>query len=156
LSILLCVLSVVSLIQHVGDVGLTSIFVEFISYYRQITYQVYGYIGQLFTIEFPPILMDAWTLSFVAAGAYVKTLNIEYSRLLRNFDTTNWPRYWKSLLFVFIGITFTGLAILLSSFHFQTYIDETQDLTRGALKNIMIVATAVAVFFVLNAYAPSV
>jgi hypothetical protein len=94
LSLLLSILSLSSLIQHAGSLGLAAIFSEFISYYRLVTYQIYSFIGGLISIEFPPTLMDAWTLSFIGAGAYVNTPNIESSRLLRNFDLSNKPKYW--------------------------------------------------------------
>jgi hypothetical protein len=159
LSLLMSILSLSSLVQHLGNVGLAAVFSELISFYRLITYQIYGFIGDLILIKFPPMLMDAWTLSFIGAGAYVNTPNIEKSRLLRNFDLSNKPKYWKSLLFVFMGLSFSGLALLFSALSPQTYLDEMsaepQDLTRGALKNTLYVLVGTLVFFALNAYAPS-
>lgn len=159
MTLLLSILSVVSLIQHACAFGIAVVLSDFLSYYRLITYQIYNFIGGLISIEFPPMLMDAWTLSFIGAGAYINTPSIENSRLLRNIDVENKFKYWKSLLFVFMGISFSGLALLVAAFNPQTYVDdmslEPQNLTRGALKNTLYALIGVVVFFLLNAYAPS-
>ena len=154
------VLSVISLIQHFFNVGIAEVFSDFLSYYRQLVYQFFGFFGQLFSIQFPEKMMDLWALSFVGAGAYVRTPNIEYNRLFRDRDIWLFPRYWKGLLFVFMGLSFIGLAILLAVFQPQTYVDELsiepQNLMRGTIINALIVLSGVLVFFSLNAYAPSI
>ncbi|EGR0943148.1 hypothetical protein EGX57_18110 [Vibrio cholerae] len=152
-------LSVISLIQHSFDVGLAEIFYDLIEYYRKATYLCFNFIGGLISIKMPPVLMDLWAISFIGAGAYVKTPKIEQNRLLRNRDVKKSPKYWKAILFLFMGVTFIGLAIILSAFRPQTYIDdmsdEPMDLLRGTLKNVFIVLAGALVFFAINAYAPS-
>ena len=159
LSIVLSVLSVSSLIQHVGNVGISPIFHDFISYYRHVAYEVFGLIGRLFSIDLPPTLMDVWTLSFIGAGAYVRTPNIEQSRLLRKHDTGKFPSYWKFIYFLLMGFTLVGLSIVFSVLQPQIYVDdeygESYELSRRALKNVLVTVVGVVVFFALNAYAPS-
>ncbi|EID4334180.1 TPA: hypothetical protein GRI37_21195 [Vibrio parahaemolyticus] len=159
LSIVLSTISVISLLQHVGNVGVSSIFHDFISYYRYVAYEVFGLIGRLFSIDIPPTLMDVWTLSFIGAGAYVRTPNIEGSRLLRKYDTSKFPSYWKFIYFLLMGFTLVGLSIVFSALQPQIYVDdelgESYALSRRALKNVLVIVAGVVVFFVLNAYAPS-
>lgn len=160
ISLLVSMLSVISLVQHFFNFGLSGVFNDIISYYRHITYQLFNLIGQLISISFPPKLMDLWTISFIGAGAYVKTPNIEFNRLLRNRDVRSFPKHWKIILFFLMGFSFTGFFLLLSAFSPSTYIDsmneEPQDLIKGMLKNTLIILIGIIVFFALNAYAPSV
>lgn len=146
--------------QHLFNFGVSGVFNDIISYYRHITYQLFYFIGQLISISFPPKLMDLWTISFIGAGAYVRTPNIEFNRLLRNSDIRCFPKYWKFLLFLTMGFSFIGLFLLLSALQPQTYIDqmheEPQNLMRGMLKNMLIIILSAIVFFALNAYAPSI
>ncbi|MBB1344313.1 hypothetical protein H5158_22250 [Pseudoalteromonas sp. SR45-6] len=99
-------------------------------------------------------------LSFIGAGAYIKTPNIENSRLLRNFEISQENKYWKPIFFLLMGGAFIGAGILLSIFNPLIYTDsmseEPQVLMRGAARNGFIVIIGVCAFFVLNAYAPSV
>ncbi|MFM2663516.1 hypothetical protein AAFX24_01070 [Vibrio mediterranei] len=159
LSIILSVLSVISLVQHIGDVGISPIFHDFIAYYRDVVYGVFGLVGRLFSIDIPPTLMDVWALSFIGAGAYVRAPNIEESRLLRKYDTSKFPSYWKLIYFLVMGFTFVGLSIVFSALQPQIYVDdefeESYAISRSALKNVLVTVAGVAVFFALNAYAPS-
>lgn len=159
LSIVLSVLSVSSLIQHVGNVGISPILHDFISYYRHVAYEVFGLMSRLFSIELPPTLIDVWMLSFIGAGAYILTPNIEQSRLLRYHDTGKFPPYWKFIYFLLMGFTLVGLSIVFSALQRQIYVDdeygESYELSRRALINVLVTFVGVVVFFVLNAYAPS-
>lgn len=159
LSILISGLSVISLVQHVGNVGIAPVFHDFISYYRYIAYEVFGLVGRMFSIDIPSTLMDVWTLSFIGAGAYVRTPYIEKSRLLRKYDTSKFPSYWKFIYFLLMGFTFVGLSIVFSALQPQIYVDdefgESYSLSRRALKNVLVTVAGVVVFFALNAYAPS-
>lgn len=160
LSILVSTLSVVSLFQRMFDVGIAVVFSDVIEYYRLVTYQTFGFIGLLLSIKFPPTLMDLWVISFIGAGAYIRTENIEGSRLLRNIDTNKFPKYWKFIMFLFMGLGLMGIGIILSAIQPQTFIDdmsdEHQDLIMGALKNIAWILLGLVVFFAINAYAPSI
>lgn len=159
LSIILSVVSVVSLIQHIGNVGIKPIFHDFISYYRYVSDQIFGLVGTLFSLDIPRGLIDIWTLSFIGAGAYVRTSDIEGSRLLRKYDTSKFPSYWKFIYFLLMGFSLAGLSIVYSVLQPQIYVDdefgESYTLSRGALKNVVLTLAGAVIFFVLNAYAPS-
>ena len=160
LSIIFAFLSLISLIQSIIDIGLVSIFSDLIAYYRNASQQVFKIFEILFTINIPQTLKDLWLLSFIGSGAYIRTSNIENSRLLRNFELSSENKYWKLVLFLTMGISFIGVIIIFSIFNPLTYTDsmseEPQDLMRGAAKYCFIVVIGTCVFFVLNAYAPSV
>lgn len=160
LSIVFACLSLISLLQHAIDVGLISIFSELVAYYRSASQQLFSAFEYLFSINIPQTIKDLWLLSFIGAGAYLKTPNIENSHLLRNFKISQENKIWKPLLFILMGFSFIGVGILLSAFTPSTYTDsmseEPQVLMRGAIKNSFIVVLGACAFFVLNAYAPSV
>lgn len=142
------------------DVGFVSIFSDLIEYYRNASQQLFSIFEFLFTFNIPQALKDLWLLSFIGAGAYIKTPNIENSRLLRNFEISQENKYWKPIFFLLMGGAFIGAGILLSIFNPLIYTDsmseEPQVLMRGAARNGFIVIIGVCAFFVLNAYAPSV
>jgi hypothetical protein len=160
LSIVFASLSLISLLQHVTDVGLVSVFSDLITYYRNASQQLFSAFELLFSISIPQAIKDLWLLSFIGAGAYIKTPDIENSRLLRNFEISQNNKYWKPMLFLIMGSSFIGVGILFSVFNPSIYTDsmseEPQVLIRGAARNSFIVAIGACAFFVLNAYAPSV
>lgn len=97
LSIVFASLSLISLFQHVFDVGFVSIFSDLIEYYRNASQQLFSIFEFLFTFNIPQALKDLWLLSFIGAGAYIKTPNIENSRLLRNFEISQEKQTLKKL-----------------------------------------------------------
>lgn len=103
LSIVFASLSLISLFQHVSDVGFVSIFSDLITYYRNASQQLFSIFEFLFTINIPQAIKDLWLLSFIGAGAYIKTPNIENSRLLRNFEISQENKYWKPIFFLLMG-----------------------------------------------------
>jgi hypothetical protein len=147
-------------LQQIIDVGLVSIFSDLITYYRSASQQIFGVFEFVFSIKLPQEIKDLWLISFIGAGAYIKTPDIENSRLLRNFELTQGNKYWKPIFFLLMGFSFVGVGILLSVLLPTTYTDsmseEPQTLMRGAAKNSFVVVIGVCVFFLLNAYAPSV
>jgi hypothetical protein len=160
LSLVFASISLISLLQHVTDVGLVSVFLDLVTYYRNASQQLFSVFEIIFSINIPQAIKDLWLLSFIGAGAYIKTPGIENSRLLRNFEISQENKYWKPIFFLSMGSSFIGAGILLSAFMPLTYTDsmseEPQFLMRGAAKNNFIVVIGACTFFALNAYAPSV
>jgi hypothetical protein len=160
LSIVFASLSLISLLQHVTDVGLVSIFSDLVTYYRDASQQFFIVFELLFSINLPQEIKDLWLLSFIGAGAYIKTPDIQNSRLLRNFEISQENKYWKPILFLLMGSSFIGIGILLTAFNPSIYTDsmseESQVLMRNSAKNSFVVVIGACTFFVLNAYAPSV
>src|SRR6187549_2164070 len=85
LTILAGMISVVSFIQRLFDVGVIALAGHLIQYYREIANLVFAAPLTLLGIKVPPALVDAWTLSFVGASAYARTPKIEHSRFLRRY-----------------------------------------------------------------------
>ena len=153
LSLLFATISAISFIQKVFDVGLIPIANDFISYYRRIAYIIFGLPAKLIGISLPIQLIDFWIISFICAGAYVLSKNIETARAFEIIDFGRSPIKWKILIFLVFGFTGIGLFIPLSILSINTY-TENYVITREAIKNLFIVLTAIAVFFVINAFAP--
>lgn len=71
LSIVFASLSLISLFQHVSDVGFVSIFSDLITYYRNASQQLFSVFEFLFTINIPQAIKDLWLLSFIGGGAFI-------------------------------------------------------------------------------------
>jgi len=69
LGILASVMSVVSLIQKVEAVGLTSMGASMLEYYRHLSSFVFAALPALVGISVPQQIVDVWALSFIGAGA---------------------------------------------------------------------------------------
>jgi hypothetical protein len=146
-------MSLISFIQRVLRIGLSATANSFVSYYRQLAHAVFGVPAELLGIILPHSLIDFWALSFVCAGAYARTENIEYARAFRSIKLKS-PSI-KLRVFVFLVFGFTGLAFFvpLSILSMETYI--SGDITRNAIKNLVIILLVVVVFYMLNAFSPS-
>ncbi|AEY00073.1 hypothetical protein GU3_01580 [Oceanimonas sp. GK1] len=155
LAIILSMLSLISLIQHSFDVGLKGVFLDFIQYYRLI----FSKFIELFHVELPQYFLDLWVLSFVAAGAHIRTDGLENARLFREFKSITTFRYWKPVYFFLIGFTFIGCLFFTSILSPQTYIDEmnleSQIILRKTIRNLFVVIGGMLLFFATNAYTPS-
>ncbi len=99
LALLVSTLSLVSLFQQFFTVGLSEVFSSILVYYRLVVSGVF----KIFSIDVPQILLDLWTLSFITSGAYIRTENIESSRLLHKIDTTSLYKHWKIIYFFILG-----------------------------------------------------
>ena len=152
LSIIVGALSLISLTVHYFDIGLNSLYYDIVEYYRNIAIKIYGFIP----VDIPMKIVDLLNLSAIGAFAYVRTPNIQYSRLMRMFDERTLFKYWKVVLFVFMWLTCIGILIVYSSILPVTYLDESQDLMRGAVKNMLLSIIILMLFFVLNAFSPSI
>lgn len=159
LGIILGIISLVSFVQHVLDVGIFSIALEIIEYYRTVAYFFFDMPARLFGFHFPSVLMDMWTLSFIGATAYSRTPNIEKSKFFRRYPRLTRPKYWKSVLLVIGGVSGLGVFVLLAAISPITYVDEFHeeplDLSKGAAANALYIFGGALLFFVLNAFAPS-
>lgn len=102
--------------------------------------------------------MDFWTISFVGAGAYVRTRNIEQSRALRGYALDPRGTWWKVALFIVFGFFGMGFVIALGVLSPLTYVaefhEEPMDLMKGAAVNVFIVCAAAVVFYAFNASSP--
>ena len=99
-------------------------------------------------------MIDFWTISFICAGAYVRSKNIETARAFENINFSKSPIKWKIAIFLVFGFTGIGLFIPQSILSINTY-TENYAITREAIKNLFKILTAIATFFVINAFAPS-
>ncbi len=159
LALIVGAMSVVSFTLRIIDVGLLPVAQNLVDYYREIAHFVFAKPLELFGISIPKFLSDAWALSFVGAAAYVRTANIENSRIFRSCPRLrNSPR-WKPYLFVVLGVTGLGLFVLLGAASPTTYIDEMHDepldLSKGAAMNALYIFGLALLFFVINAFAPN-
>lgn len=146
-------ISLISFIQRLFSVGLGAITSSFVDYYRRIAHAVFAVLPELFGIYLPATLVDFWALSFICAGAYARSRNIEFAR---GFQFLKLERRSKALrIFVFLIFGFTGISLFvpLSVLSINTYVDG--DITRDALKNLAVIFVVVVLFYVLNAFSPS-
>lgn len=159
LTLLVGMISVVSFVQRLFDVGVIAVAKDLIEYYRAIANLVFAVPLKFFNIKVPPPLTDAWALSFVGASAYARTSNIEQSRLFRRYPGLTRTKHWRvGLLFLF-GISGLGLVVLLSAITPNTYVDEFHeeplDLMKEAARNTLYIFGGALLFFVVNALAPA-
>jgi hypothetical protein len=160
LAILLGIFCLVSFLQRLFDVGLVPLVRDFIDYYRTIAYFFFDMPARMLGFHFPDALMDMWTLSFIGAAAYIKTPNIENARLFHLYPAFTRPRYWKLMLFCILGLSGLGLAVLFGAFSPITYVDafheQPLDLSKRSGINIIWIICGAIVFFLLNAFGPTV
>lgn len=153
LTLATATISAVSFAQKVFDIGLGSMANSYIGYYRQITHALFGVPAELIGIRLPVALTDFWVLSFICAGAYVRSKNIEKSRAFRNYNFTEPSIKLRVIIFFIAGFSGLALFIPLSALSISTYTRD--DITREALKNTLIVFMLTVAFFVLNGFGPS-
>lgn len=146
-------MSVISLIQKLFDVGLFGIMESFIKYYRKISHFVFGLPFELLNIQLPIQLIDFWTISFICAGAYVRTENLKGARAFRNYNFTPPSVKLRTAIFFIWGFTGIGLFTPLSVGSIYTYTEG--DITRDALKHLGIILIVSAAFYTINGFAPS-
>ena len=153
LTIATASISLISLLQKLFNIGLIDIAATYIGYYRKIAYVIFGWPAEIFHFHMPKLLIDFWTLSFISAGAYVKTKDMEQARAFRRFNLQSPSIKLRAAVFLIFGFTGIGLAIPLSITSIYTFTEG--DITRDALKNFAIILVVTVGFFVLNAFAPS-
>ena len=109
-------------------------------------------------LELPQPLVDFWTVSFLGAGAYVRTDGIERCRALRSYKLDPQSTLWTVGLFIAFGFSGLGLGIVLSAVHPLIYVDDFQeeplDLMKGAALNVLLVGVGAITFFIVKAFAP--
>lgn len=153
LTLITASMSLISLFQKIFDIGLINVAATYIGYYRKISYAVFGWPAAIFNLHVPALLIDFWTLSFICAGAYVKTQKMEEARAFRRFNLPSPSMKLRAAVFLIFGFTGIGLAIPLSITSIYTFTEN--DITRDALKNFLIIVIVTFAFFALNAFAPS-
>lgn len=153
LTLLTASMSMISLVQRLFDIGLGALGASYVSYYRKIFYFLFGLPAELFNINLPIALIDFWTLSFICAGAYVRTENLEGARAFRDYNFSSPSIKLRSAIFLVWGFTGAGLAIPLSVLLISTYTEN--DIIIDAFKHILIILTISVFFFAINAFAPS-
>ncbi len=109
LGIFFGVFSIVSFTQRIFDVSLFSIAKEIIAYYRIVAYFFFNLPARLLGFSFPNSLIDIWTLSFIGATAYFKTLNIHNSKFFHYYHNLTETKYWKAIFVLIWG--FSGIGI---------------------------------------------
>ncbi len=159
LGLILSALSVISFVQVVLDVGLASTFQSLVSFYRSVANAVFGWPVAFIGLTLPQPLVDFWTISFLGAGAYVRTDGIEKCRAFRNYNLDPHAFGWKLAVLCLFGFSGIGTAIAFAPLWPLTYADnfheEPLDLMKGAIANLFWVCLAAVAFFVLNAFTPT-
>jgi hypothetical protein len=150
---ILASLSLISFIQRIWSVGLGAMANCFVGYYRTLAHAVFGAPVELLGITLPSSLIDFWALAFVCAGAYARAENIEDARAFRHLQLKKPSIKLRAAVFLIFGFTGLSLFIPLSAISIQTYTDG--DITRDALKNLLVILAVVFGFFILNAFSPS-
>ena len=153
LTRIVSVISLISLVQKLFDVGLADFAVTYVEYYRKIAYLIFGWPLEIFNLHMPSALVDFWMLSFICAGSYVRTENLEKSRFFRDYNFPSPSIKLRTVVFFIFGFTGIGFFIPFSVLSIYTYTEN--DITRDALKNLAIIIGGTLLFFVLNAFAPS-
>ncbi len=153
LTIIVATMGVISFTQKLFDVGLGSMANSYIGFYRQISQAIFGLPAELVGIKIPVILVDFWTLSFISAGAYVRSKNVEKARAFRNYNFAEPSIKLRASIFFIAGFTGLGLFVPFSALSIYTYVRD--DIMREALKNTIIVLLATIAFFILNGFSPS-
>lgn len=146
-------MSLISFTQRLFNIGFGNIASSFVSYYHKLAHAMLGAPAELFGINLPSSLIDFWALSFVCAGAYARAKNIEDARAFRHFQLKRPSIKLRATVFLISGFTGLSLFIPLSAASVHTYMDG--DITRNALKNLLIILTIALGFFILNAFSPS-
>lgn len=78
LAISSSMVSLVSMGQRLFDVGLLGLFGEIIEYYRIFSATIFGFFPKIvFNISIPQIVCDVWVLSFMGAGALLRSRQTE-------------------------------------------------------------------------------
>lgn len=158
LGILVGALSLVSFVQNVLHIGLTSSLQPIVLYYRAIASAVFGIPAALVGLTLPQALVDFWAISFLGAGAYARTEGIERCRAFRDYNFAPHSNGWKLAVFIIFGFTGLGTFVVLAALWPLTYVDafheEPMDPMKNAIWNVFLVCAGAVVFFVLNAFAP--
>lgn len=97
--------------------------------------------------------MDFWMLSFICAGAYARSSNVEKALIFQKHNFTEPSLKLRLAIFFIAGFSGLSLFIPLSVLSINTYARD--DITREALKNTGIVFIGTIAVFVLNAFGPS-
>jgi len=153
LSLVVATMSAVSFTQKIFSIGLSSMANSYIGFYRQISHSLFGLPAELIGIKIPVALTDFWVLSFICAGAYVRSKNIEKSRAFRNYNFKRPSVKLRVLIFFIAGFSGLALVVPLSATSISTYVRD--DIMREALRNFVIVLIATVVFFIFNGFGPS-
>jgi hypothetical protein len=153
LTWIVSIMSLVSLVQKLFDVGLSKFAATYIEYYRKIAYSIFGWPLGIFNLHIPAALVDFWMLSFICAGSYVRAENLEKSRAFRGYNFPSPSLGLRAVVFFIFGFTGVGFFIPLSVLSISTY--NENDITRDALQNLAIIMSGTVLFFALNAFAPS-
>ncbi|MFH7566537.1 hypothetical protein [Oceanimonas smirnovii] len=146
-------MSLISFIQRFFSVGLGAMASSFVGYYRMLAHAVFGVPAELLGITLPSSLIDFWALSFVCAGAYVRAKNVEDARAFRHLQLKKTSIKLRVAVFLISGLTGLSLFIPLSAMSIYTYTEG--DITRDALKNLLVILVVVFGFFIFNAFSPS-
>jgi hypothetical protein len=155
LTILMGSLSLIGFITKIFSIGLIGSLNLYLIYYQNIIYPIFQIPFDIFNITIPSIFYDLWILSFLCSIAYIKVNNIEKSRFYYNkYSKTGLPIYVKIIHFLVFGITGFSLFILLSIFN-PAFYNRHHDITINALRNLQLVILATFLFFLINAFAPS-
>lgn len=155
LSILVSTMSVISAVQSLLDIGLLPSLEAIVAFYRGLAASVFGLPAALFGFKLPQPIVDFWTVSFIGAGAYVRTPGIEQCRAFRTLQLAPQSIWWKVIVLLVFGFSGIGIAMVLNTISPFTYVDgfyeEPMDLGRGTAKNVLLVCAGAIAFFAANA-----
>src|ERR1700722_7117310 len=74
ITLLVSATSSISAIQRMFDIGLTSVFYEYISYYRRLCYPLVDFIPKIFHVTLPGWYKDLYVISFILCSIACRTL----------------------------------------------------------------------------------
>lgn len=168
--------SLINLVRRVLDVGIYPVFHDMFSYYRDITTAIVRPLWFIPYVPPPPALyLDLWPLSFLAAAAYVWSFSKgDFPVLLANSTASGrfmWKCFFVSpvgrpIMILAVGLSMMGLFIFLAILVVvcaSIFVPRGQDaefdeqvriMRRMAVYVAAIIAMS-ALFFTINAYAPS-
>jgi hypothetical protein len=123
LSILVGTMSVISAVQSLLDIGLLPSLEAIVTFYRGLAASVFGLPASFFGLKLPQPIVDFWTVSFIGAGAYVRTPGIEKCRAFRTLTLDPQAIWWKVVVFLVFGFSGLGIAMVLNTVSPFTYVD---------------------------------
>lgn len=151
-------ISLISLLQKVFGFGLSSVFREFITYYRKVFHFPFELLAAVLPVHVPDWYKDAFVLSFIMLSAHLRADAAE-GRL--RFDS-RFTRIMTSVAFpLLLSIPLLGLLTFLVMLSIvvsrpaalgddRERVDSAVRASRYEAISLFCVAVAVIVFFVLN------
>lgn len=161
LGILVGAASLVSLTQKAFEIGLAPILGDFVSYYRAISDFVFATLPGLWGWEVPQWLSDIWAISFVGTATIRRAQEKYYRNAVRVVPETFWDKFQNTVATLISGIFLIGLLPLIAAVlaialpSGRAFFSGIKATPSDIWKEVMTMLTLAALFFCVNAFAPS-